>query len=209
MLQDKPMYAYLPVTDVARARDFYERRLGLRPKQETAGGVIYEFGSGTACFLYPTPNAGTSRASQAFWQVEDIDREVAELKSRGIALADYDVGGERDANGVVTAGGTRVAWINDTEGNILALVQPIEQPRHSLLRRIAGDLRHTRGLRPRRFGPTAVASAALGALALGAFAVGALAIGRLAVGRAHIARLHIGELGVGKVRWLRHGAARH
>ena len=67
MLQQSPMYAYLPVSDVARARKFYEEKLGFKPKQEVAGGVIYEFGEHTACFLYPTPNAGTSKASQAFW----------------------------------------------------------------------------------------------------------------------------------------------
>jgi len=69
MLQSFPMYAYIPAKDVARARQFYEGKLGFRPKQEVAGGVIYEFGDKTACFLYPTPNAGTSQASQAFWQV--------------------------------------------------------------------------------------------------------------------------------------------
>src|SRR5437867_42665 len=63
MLQRFPLYAYIPAKDVARARQFYEGKLGLRPKQEQAGGVIYEFGDGTACFLYPTPNAGTSQAS--------------------------------------------------------------------------------------------------------------------------------------------------
>jgi hypothetical protein len=31
------------------------------------GGVFYESADRTACFLYPTPNAGTSKASQAFW----------------------------------------------------------------------------------------------------------------------------------------------
>jgi hypothetical protein len=45
--------------------------------------VIYEFGEGTACFRYPTPNAGTSRDSQAFWRVDDVEREVGELKARG------------------------------------------------------------------------------------------------------------------------------
>lgn len=45
--------------DVVRARKFYEEKLGFKPKQENAGGVVYEFGKGTACFLYPTPNAGT------------------------------------------------------------------------------------------------------------------------------------------------------
>src|SRR5215204_6020998 len=84
MLQDTPMYAYLPVKDVARARTFYEKTLGFRPSEEIAGGVVYKFANGTASFLYPTPNAGTNRASQAFWQVGDVERTVAELKSRGV-----------------------------------------------------------------------------------------------------------------------------
>jgi catechol 2,3-dioxygenase-like lactoylglutathione lyase family enzyme len=84
MLQKSPLYAYIPAKDVARAREFYENTLGLKAKEEYAGGVIYEFGKGTACFLYPTPNAGTSRASQAFWQVDGVEREVSELKDRGV-----------------------------------------------------------------------------------------------------------------------------
>jgi predicted enzyme related to lactoylglutathione lyase len=43
MLQKSPLYAYIPAKDVARARRFYEERIGLRPKEEYAGGVIYEF----------------------------------------------------------------------------------------------------------------------------------------------------------------------
>src|SRR5260370_32755599 len=83
MLQRAPLYAYIPAKDVVRARAFYEQTLGFEPKREVAGGVMYEFGDGTGCFLYPTPNAGTSKASQAFWQVDDVEREVAELKARG------------------------------------------------------------------------------------------------------------------------------
>jgi catechol 2,3-dioxygenase-like lactoylglutathione lyase family enzyme len=125
MLQDSPMYAYIPVRDVARARKFYEEKLGLRPSREVAGGVIYEFGRATACFLYPTPNAGTSKASQAFWQVADIEREVAELKARGVEFEDYDMSGEKSRSGVVTAGGAKAAWFKDTEGNILAIIQDV------------------------------------------------------------------------------------
>src|SRR5215204_7654526 len=91
MLQDAPMYAYIPAKDVARARRFYEETVGLKPKQEIAGGVVYEFGKGTACFLYPTPNAGTSKASQAFWSVDDVAREVTELKKRGVQFEHYDM----------------------------------------------------------------------------------------------------------------------
>jgi predicted enzyme related to lactoylglutathione lyase len=125
MLQDHPLYAYLPALDVPRARRFYEQALGFRPKEEVAGGVAYEFAGGTACFLYPTPNAGTSRASQAFWQVDDIEREVADLKSRGVRFERYDMPGASADGDIVTAGGARAAWFKDTEGNILALIQPV------------------------------------------------------------------------------------
>ena len=122
MLQTSPMYSYIPAKDVARARKFYEQKLGFKPKQEAAGGVVYEFAKGTACFLYPTPNAGTSLASQAFWQVDDIEREVAELKDRGVKFERFDMPA-MDANDILTAGGAKAAWFKDTEGNILAIIE--------------------------------------------------------------------------------------
>ena len=98
MLQRSPMYAYIPAKDVTRAREFYERKLGFKPREEVAGGVVYEFAEHTACFLYPTPNAGTSQASQAFWQVDDVEREVAELKARGVTFEEYDAPGFKTVN---------------------------------------------------------------------------------------------------------------
>ena len=43
MLQQAPIFAYIPARDLARARSFYEGKVGLKPKQEIAGGVAYEF----------------------------------------------------------------------------------------------------------------------------------------------------------------------
>ncbi len=128
MLQRSAMYSYIPAKDIARARQFYEEKLGFTPKEETAGGVVYEFGKGTACFLYPTPNAGTSKASQAFWDVADIEAEVAELRARGVTLEKYDLPGT-DENGIMTAGGARAAWFKDSEGNIMAVIQNLEASR--------------------------------------------------------------------------------
>jgi predicted enzyme related to lactoylglutathione lyase len=125
MLQKFPMYSYLPAANVARARQFYEQKVGFKPAREVAGGVIYEFGEHTGCFLYPTPNAGTSKASQAFWQVDDVEREVAELKARGVKFEDYDMPGLKTKDGIATAGGAKTAWFKDTEGNILAIVQSL------------------------------------------------------------------------------------
>lgn len=123
MLQKAPMYAYIPVKDVARAREFYEKKLGFKPKREVGGGVAYEFGEHTQCFLYPTPNAGTSKASQAFWQVDDVEREVSELKARGVKFEEYDMPGLKTVGGIATSGEGKAAWFKDPEGNILAVFQ--------------------------------------------------------------------------------------
>src|SRR5665213_3149094 len=123
MLQKSAMYSYIPVTDLARARRFYEEKNGLEIGQEMNGGVSYEFAGGTACFLYPTPNAGTSKASQAFWRVEDIESEVAELKTRGVVFEEYDYPNMKTVNSISTGGGAKAAWFKDSEGNIMAIVQ--------------------------------------------------------------------------------------
>jgi predicted enzyme related to lactoylglutathione lyase len=122
MLSNSPIRAYIPATDVARARQFYEQKIGLTPKEEYAGGVIYECG-GTEVFLYPTSNAGTSKASQAFWQVKDVDAEVTELKARGVVFEDYDMPGVAMNNSIATDRGASTAWFKDPEGNILAISQ--------------------------------------------------------------------------------------
>ena len=122
MLSTAPIRAYIPVSDVKRARRFYEGTLGLKPKEKYAGGVIYECG-GAEVFMYPTPNAGTSRASQAFWQVSDVEAEVKELKSRGVKFEEYDMPGIKMVHSIATGGGAKTAWFKDTEGNILAISQ--------------------------------------------------------------------------------------
>lgn len=129
MLHDFPVYAYIPARDLARARQFYETKVGLRPKEETNGGVVYEFAGGTACFLYSTPNAGTSKASQAFWSVKDVDGLIRKLKAKGVVFEDYDLPGERSAEGAITEGGAKAAWFKDSEGNIMALIEEVPESR--------------------------------------------------------------------------------
>ena len=126
MLQKSPIFAYLPVKDLARARQFYEQKLGFKPKSEQNDGVIYEFADHTACFMYTTPNAGTSRASQAFWQVKDVESEMAELRRKGVVFEEYDMPGLKTKDGIAVGAGAKAAWFKDPEGNILAIVQDVE-----------------------------------------------------------------------------------
>ena len=122
MLSTAPIRAYIPASDVSRARRFYEELVGLIPKEDYSGGVIYECG-GAEVFLYPTGNAGTSQASQAYWQVKDVEAEVAALKARGVVFEEYDMPDIEMNDSIATGGGAKTAWFKDTEGNILAISQ--------------------------------------------------------------------------------------
>jgi catechol 2,3-dioxygenase-like lactoylglutathione lyase family enzyme len=123
MLKNSPIVPYLPVADVGRARKFYEGKLGLKPKEEYAGGVMYECGSGSWVFMYPSAGAATSKDSTAFWAVDDVATEVADLKTRGVVFEEYDMPGIKTENSIATGGGARTAWFKDSEGNILAISQ--------------------------------------------------------------------------------------
>jgi catechol 2,3-dioxygenase-like lactoylglutathione lyase family enzyme len=125
MLKNAPIVPYIPTADVAKARKFYEGTLGLVPKEEYAGGVFYECGKGSVVFLYQSAGAGTSKASQAFWGVDDVEAEVAELKAKGVVFEEFDMPGAKTVNGIATGGGAKTAWFKDPDGNILAVSQRV------------------------------------------------------------------------------------
>lgn len=128
MLQEFPMYSYIPANDVARARKFYEGKLGFKPAEVRPNGAVYQFGKKTGCFLYDAaPSAGTSTASQAFWTVDDLERVMAELKGRGIVFEEYDEPGLKTVNGIVEGLGAKAAWFKDSEGNIMALIEDVSE----------------------------------------------------------------------------------
>ena len=124
MLKNAQIIPYIPVADLARARRFYEEVVGLVAKEENNGGITYECG-GSPVFMYATPNAGTSKASQAFWHVADIEAEVAELRARGVKFEEYDMPGLETVNGIARGGGALAAWFKDSEGNTMAIVQDV------------------------------------------------------------------------------------
>src|SRR2546428_10244139 len=89
MLQHAPLYAYIPAKDISRAREFYERTLGFKPTREVAGGVMYECGGGTRCFLFSAPQARPSKAGQAVLPGGRPGRGGAALRARGGRVQGY------------------------------------------------------------------------------------------------------------------------
>ena len=119
MLTDFAIYATIPATDIARARRFYEDKLGFKPADVNSAGVTYKV-QNSAMYLYTSTFAGTNKATAAGFNVKDLAAIVAELKGKGIAFEEYDMGGDyKTENGIMKTPDGVAAWFKDTEGNII------------------------------------------------------------------------------------------
>jgi catechol 2,3-dioxygenase-like lactoylglutathione lyase family enzyme len=124
-LSDYKVETAIAVSDLERARGFYERVLGLRPVEQEEQGSRYPCGGGTGVFVYLSPdNAGSSTATVAGWSVDDLEATMTDLASRGVEFERYDQPGiKTDADGVFDAGDFRAAWFKDPDGNTFAVTQ--------------------------------------------------------------------------------------
>jgi predicted enzyme related to lactoylglutathione lyase len=108
----KIAFVGVPVTDMQRAREFYEDVLGLQPDPEMTGEhwTEYSIGEGTLAIgcvgeQWKPSNEGTSAALE----VENLEEAIAELERRKIA---YDK---------VDSPVCRMAIIEDPDGNKLII----------------------------------------------------------------------------------------
>ncbi|WP_244298501.1 VOC family protein [Micromonospora cremea] len=115
------------MSDIREAVAFYEGKLGLQvlrsgPSATIADGSrVYGSGGGPALNVYQSATAGKTSATLATWYVDDIDQIVDELTSSGVEFTRYDQF-EHDAKGITArAGGGRIAWFQDPDGNTFAL----------------------------------------------------------------------------------------
>jgi catechol 2,3-dioxygenase-like lactoylglutathione lyase family enzyme len=123
-LSDCRVEAAVAVSDLDRARRFYEHQLGLAGEEEDQA-VRYPCADRTAIFIYLSQDsAGKSPATLAGWFVDDLDQTMDELASRGVVFEQYDQPGlKTDERGVFDGGRFKAAWIKDPDGNTMALTQ--------------------------------------------------------------------------------------
>ena len=122
MLQDHPIGAMIPATDLARAKAFYTDTLGFKAVDDNPEGVEFESG-GVRFDIYPTRVGAGAGATIAGWLVDNLDAEIEDLKARGVKFEDYDFPDFKTVNGIAEIEGFRGAWFKDSEGNVLAVAQ--------------------------------------------------------------------------------------
>jgi catechol 2,3-dioxygenase-like lactoylglutathione lyase family enzyme len=122
MLGNTAAVATVGVKDMKRAAEFYEKTLGLeRIESMGDGAATYKTGN-AALFVYESQYAGTNKATAVTWDVgKDVDRLVQDLKRKGVRFEHYNLPETRLDGDIHVAGGQRLAWLKDPDGNILAL----------------------------------------------------------------------------------------
>jgi catechol 2,3-dioxygenase-like lactoylglutathione lyase family enzyme len=122
MLGSAPLMAFVPVTDIAAARTFYESILGLRVLDESPFALVVD-ANGTKVRITPVPDLRPQPFTIAGWEVADIGATVEELAALGVVFNRYD-GMRQRANGIwASPNGDLVAWFADPDGNTLSLTQ--------------------------------------------------------------------------------------
>jgi len=122
-LSDGRVGAAIAVTDMGRAVEFYEGKLGLRSNgDDPDGGRTYQCGGGTTLHVFPSALAQASGATAAGWIVEDVEGTIDELIASGVTCEQYTEGPfATDDKGLARMGDYVGAWIKDPDGNVLAL----------------------------------------------------------------------------------------
>jgi catechol 2,3-dioxygenase-like lactoylglutathione lyase family enzyme len=133
MLNRSKVATRLPAQDLERARRFYAEKLGLEPIEERPGGLKYRCGNGYFV-LFESTGVPSGEHTQMAWEVDDIEAVVVELRMKGVIFEEYDLPGLKTINGIAEVSGNypssggigeRGAWFRDSEGNLLALGQPM------------------------------------------------------------------------------------
>ena len=122
MLESSSIIAFVPATDLARARGFYENTLGLRFVEQSDFACVFD-ANGTMLRITAVSKVANPGYTVLGFRVDDMEAVVHALTLNGLKFTQYD-GMDQDQNGIwSTPGGDKVAWFTDPDGNNVSLTQ--------------------------------------------------------------------------------------
>ncbi len=123
MLTNSPFYAGFAVDDIAKAKDFYGQKLGVRVVEIDTGLLSLQGGNGYAVLIYEKDTHEPAAHTILNFPVDDIEAAVDELRDAGVEFEQYDDGPlETDEKGIATPG-PKQAWFKDPAGNIVSVIE--------------------------------------------------------------------------------------
>ncbi|HZQ86573.1 MAG TPA: VOC family protein [Acidimicrobiales bacterium] len=125
MVGSNRISAVLVSTDLERSQRFYEDQVGLTLSPETIKNhLLFECGDGSTLLVYGRPSGNQADHTQVRFWSDDIDKDVADLVSRGVVFEEYDTETFKTVDHVVTSPIGKSAWFKDPDANTIALFKP-------------------------------------------------------------------------------------
>ena len=117
MLSDSLAVTTIAVTDLDKAKRFYQEQVGLTLLEETPFACRFSAGKGSQLSVRRgQPNVGQT---VAHFEVDDIEAVIRDLASRGVAFEEYET--PKTVNFIAQIGPARGAWFKDPDGNVFGV----------------------------------------------------------------------------------------
>ena len=123
MLGEHPIDVVLLATDLDVARRFYGEKVGLQVIMDSPGGIAFKCGGDGRLFISKSTVETADDQTQASWRVDDLVAEVAELRSHGVEIVEYETPELKTVDGIADLGFALMAWFIDPGKNCLGLTQ--------------------------------------------------------------------------------------
>ncbi len=118
------LVAFVPTTQPAAARQFYENVLGLRLVADEAPFALVFDAHGTMLRVTIVQEFAPAPFTVLGWAVEDIEAVVGRLSRAGVEFVRYPGLNADSADGIWSSpGGAKIAWFRDPGGNVLSLTE--------------------------------------------------------------------------------------
>ncbi len=122
MLSHCDLVAFVAVRDAERAKRFYRDLLGLPLIGEDSFALVFD-AHGTTLRVSIVPELAPAKHTVLGWTVSDVASAVRELNAEGVTVVRYPFLAQDDAGIWTAPSGSRVAWFEDPDGNLLSLTQ--------------------------------------------------------------------------------------
>jgi predicted enzyme related to lactoylglutathione lyase len=129
MFKDTHAFSSFSVNDITKAKNFYQDILGIEVKTVPMGeeGLLeLHIAGSNPVMIYPKPNHVPATYTVLNFPVQDLEKTVDELTSRGVKFEHYEIPGiETNEKGIVYGNGQGpdIAWFTDPAGNIISILK--------------------------------------------------------------------------------------
>lgn len=125
MLSDHPVFPILLSKDLDASRTFYHDVLGLEiAREDPDDRIVFRCGNGSQLVVTRSTVGTSDTQTQLAWRVPDIHAALADLRSRGVRIEEYEAPDPVTTDGIADMGHSWAAWFIDPSRNVLAVVQP-------------------------------------------------------------------------------------